>query len=145
MSADLWIKLVGLVVAGLTGVFAAATYHRNSRTKAAEFMVGLHRMFFVDATYQGMKALLDCDGPAEEAKLAEAVAKESAEFTDFLNLFELVAYLTQDGTLDAEDTEALFGYYLDRLRGKAAVWEYVRQSSKGFENLRRLLVERAAG
>lgn len=141
-SADLWIKAVGGVIALCTGGFAVFTYFRNSRTKAAEFLLTLHKAFFVDPTYQAMKTLLDCDGIEEEAKLEAAVAAQSAEFTDFLNFFELVAYLDTIETLMRGDTEALLGYYLSLLRDKKPVWDYIRKTSNGFENLRRLLAER---
>ena len=91
-----------------------------------------------------MKALLDCDTPEDEAKLAEAVSQELTEFTDFLNFFELVAYFKSIETLANEDVEALLGYYLDRLSRKVVVRKYVRDSSHGFEHLRRLLTEREA-
>ena len=139
---DLWIKgLSGLFAAG-AAVAAAMTYRRNERTKAAEFLLTLHRTFFVDSTYERMKRVLDCDGVAEEAELESMVREEPAYFTDFLNFFELVAYLTSIDTLTPEDREALLGYYLDRLTEKTAVFRYVKQKKHGFEHLRHLLVER---
>jgi hypothetical protein len=142
MNADLWIKSIGAVVGLCTAGFGVFTYFRSSRTKAAEFLLTLHKAFFVDATYQPMKALLDCDGAAEEAKLEAVVKAEAPEFTDFLNFFELVAYLDSIETLTRGDTEALLGYYLTRLHEKALVWAYIKKTSNGFENLRRLLTER---
>jgi hypothetical protein len=142
MSADFGVKVIGSIVALSTAGFAVFTYFKNSRTKAAEFLLTLHKTFFVDSTYQAMKTLLDCDGAEEEAKLKAAVDVETPEFTDFLNFFELVAYLDSIKTLDRADTEALLGYYLNRLREKGPVWAYIRKSSHGFEHLRRLLTER---
>ena len=89
-----------------------------------------------------MKALLDGDLPEEQTKLESLVVKEAAEFTDFLNFFELVAYLKRVGTLSTEDVDALLGYYLDKLRENGVVWSYIRRTSKSFENLRRMLIER---
>ena len=102
----------------------------------------LHKAFFVDTTYEAMKALLDCDGNEDEAKLKVAVDAQTAEFTDFLNFFELVSYMDSIETLTRDDTEALLGYYLNRLREKETVWAYIRKTSHGFEHLRRLLTER---
>lgn len=143
-EVDLCIKAFAAIVGVVSAGFAVRTYERNTRTKAAEFLMSLHKAFFVDGTYQPMKDLLDCDGAEEEEKLAKAVAEQSAAFTDFLNFFELVAYLTEIDTLTTDDTEALLGYYLDKLVEAPAVWGYVRRSSTGFENLRRLLAERDA-
>ena len=99
-------------------------------------------VFFVDPNYREMKTLLDCDGVEEEAKLEAVVRAESPEFTDFLNFFELVAYLDNIETITRDDTEALLGYYLNRLHDKGCVWSYIRKTSNGFENLRKLLTER---
>lgn len=140
--SDLVLKWLAFAVGLLSAATAAFSLYRNTRTKAAEFLVSLHRGFFIDPLYQPMKTLLDCDGAEEEARLEEAVRSESGEFTDFLNFFELVAYLQEAGTLSAQDVDALLGYYLDKLRTQPAVWAYIRQSTKSFENLRRLLADR---
>ncbi len=140
--ADLWLKWLGTLLtlgALVTGMF---TYVRNSKTKTAEFLMTLHKAFFAESTYQQMKMLLDCDGVAEEGKLEAMVQTEPPEFTDFLNFFELVAYLDSVGTLARRDSEALLGYYFNLLREKKAVWNYIQSSAKGFENLRKLLAER---
>lgn len=145
MTLDVSIKMFAAAVAAISAGFAVQTYARNTRTKAAEFLVSLHKAFFVDATYQAMKELLDCSGEEEKRRLATAVDEESAAFTDFLNFFELVAYLTEIGTLTMDDTNALLGYYLDKLAASPVVLRYVRRSSTGFESLRRLLADRSAG
>jgi len=137
-----YVQAAAVVVAAISTGFALVTYRKNARTKAAEFLLTLHKAFFVDPTYQTMKTLLDCDGAEEEAKLKVAVDDETGEFTDFLNFFELVAYMDSIETLTRDDTEALLGYYLNRLREKAPVWSYIRKTSHGFEHLRRLLTER---
>ncbi len=102
------------VVAALGGVgsaiAAAFTYHRNARTKEAEFLLELHKSFFIDPNYQPMRGLLDCDGAGERTTLKTVVADESPEFTDFLNFFDLVAYLTFKETISLVDLEALLGY-----------------------------------
>ena len=141
---DSLLKILGFVLAAVTAASAALTYQKNARTKAAEFLLSLHKAFFVDTTYSGMKALLDCDTPGDEANLSEVVRAETTEFTDFLNFFELVAYFESIETLSHEDVEALLGYYLDRLSKKVVVRKYVRDSSHSFEHLRLLLTEREA-
>ncbi len=89
-----------------------------------------------------MKRLLDCDSPVEEAELAAKVADEDPEFTDFLNFFELVAYLTAIRTLSRGDAEALLGYYFELLQQKPLVSAYIEMKAKSFENLRTYLKAR---
>lgn len=140
---DLWIKGLSFVIGLGTAAFAAASYHRNSLTKRAEFVLSLHKSFFIDETYKKYRELLDCNGHKENEELRAAVAEESAEFTNFLNFFELIAYLVESETLKTTDAEALLGYYFDLLRRKRAVWEYIAKSSNGFECLQHLLADRS--
>ncbi len=142
--AETWITGAGVLVAAVSAAVGAFTYSRNSRTKAADFLLSLHKTFFIEKTYSDMKCLLDCESSLEQAKLAEVVRMESEEFTDFLNFFELVAYFRSIETLSNDDVEALLGYYLDRIQESSSVLAYVRKSSHGFEHLGRLLVEREA-
>lgn len=142
-SLDLWMKAVGAVIAASAAGAGVFTYWRNALTKRAEFLMSLHKSFFVDPTYKPLKELLDCDTPAGEARLRELVHSESSDFTDFLNFFELIAYLADSGALDPADVEALLGYYLDLLIEKECVFRYIANPHNNFENLGRLLVERA--
>ncbi len=62
------------------------------------------------------------------------------EFTDYLNFFELVAYLRELNQLEERDVRAMFSYYLDRMRevdGDGKILRYIRES--GYEHLVALL------
>lgn len=141
-TTDLLIQGLGAFLGASAAVAAALTYRRNARTKAAEFLLSLHKTFFVDETYKSMKKLLDSEGDADQSKLTEVIAKETVEFTDFLNFFELIAYFAEIKTLTYADVEALLGYYLNQLQEMPVVYAYIKQESNGFENLSRYLVER---
>jgi hypothetical protein len=139
---DLWIRGVTPAVGLGALISGVLTYKRNSKTKTAEFLLDLHKTFFVQHDYDEMKKNLDCDGADGEANLQAVVNEQSEDFTNFLNFFELVAYMESIDTLSRADTEALLGYYLDRLRSKEPVWIYIRKPRNGFEHLRHLLAER---
>ena len=138
-----WVKVLGpillAVVPVVTLVFAARTYKLNSRTKVAEFLLKLHQSFFVDATYSKMRQTLDEESATGSELIGSLVKQEGVEFTDFVNFFELVAYMNQRGDLQAADVYALFGYYLRILTTNADLRGYIRDKSRSFEHLNALL------
>jgi len=144
-QCGLWINGVGVTIGALSAAAAALAYVLNVRTKRAEFLIGLHKSFFADATgaYGQMKSLLDSGDASQNAALETVVREEKAEFTDFLNFFELIAYLAEIKALERDDAEALLGYYFDLLRNKPSVWAYIAARRNGFERLRHLLHERS--
>lgn len=127
------------VVPVVTLAFAARTYRLNSRTKVAEFLLKLHQSFFVEATYSRMRQTLDDESSAGAEVIASLVRQETVEFTDFLNFFELVAYMSKRGDLQQADVDALFGYYLRILTTNPDLHGYIRNKSKSFEHLNSLL------
>ncbi len=138
-----WVKVLGpillAVVPIVTLIFAARTYRLNSRTKVAEFLLKLHQSFFVDATYSKMRQTLDVESTPASELISSLVRQEDVEFTDFLNFFELVAYMNQRGDLQVADVYALFGYYLRILTTNADLRGYIRDKSRSFEHLNALL------
>ena len=127
------------VVAAVSAVFAIRTYRQTYKTKRAEFLLQLHKSFFVDPTYKDMRDLLDESGDDASVRLHDAISDESSELTDFLNLFELIAYFENRGTLRREDIEALLGYYLDLMGKRPELLRYVGKDDRSFENLNALL------
>jgi hypothetical protein len=83
------------------------------------------------------------DDPSEEAatKRAKFAQDEPEEFTDFLNFFELVAYLKKRGNLSRRDIEALLGYYFTLLEKDPLIRDYIRNPKNGFEQLDSLLAK----
>ena len=49
------IPALSAVAAAGSALFAAFTYFRNSATKRAEFLLSLHKTFFVETTYLEMR------------------------------------------------------------------------------------------
>ncbi|RXH54393.1 hypothetical protein [Granulicella sibirica] len=124
------------LVASTAALVAAFGYRKNAKTRRAEFLCQLHKAFFEEKTYKDVRRALD--GTSGIA-IAAFVAGESDEFTDFLNFFELVAYLRRQNNLSFEDVQSLLGYYLDLLNQDATLRQYIRDPRHGFEELNALL------
>ncbi len=97
-------------------------------------MLQLYEKFYEDHRFKRVRDILDC-APGSDFQLRELVQKEEAEFTDYLNFFEFVSYLTRSGQLDDNDVEALFGYYTNCLNNQESVCSYISDTSRGFEYL----------
>jgi len=136
------IAALAVVVGALSAYFALKTFHHNTRTKAAEFLSNLHKSFFVDETYKKVRSVLDDDSEGAEITLSKFIKEEPPEFTDFLNFFELVAYMGSEKTLSKKDVEALLGYYLQTLSDKPLLRKYIQDKKNGFEHLDMLLTTR---
>ena len=89
-----------------------------------------------------MRSVLDDDSKPAQEQLAIYIQKQPPEFTDFLNFFELVAYMGSQKTLSESDVEALLGYYLQLLTDKSNLRDYIRDRKNSFENLNELLEKR---
>jgi len=99
----------------------------------------LYSRFFEKSELKQVRDTLDCD--SDDAKVNALVTEESSGWTDYLNFFELVAYLRESKQLAAEDVKALFEYYIGCLKRHRVVVEYIRDETKGFKYLRRLLLQ----
>lgn len=118
-------------------VVAAITYASNSRRERAKWAVQLYEKFYESDRYKEMRESLDCDSDGE--LVLRYVGQESAAFTDYLNFFELVTFLTESKQLSKADVLRLFQYYLHCLKRHTSVMKYVDDEDKGFEQLRRFL------
>lgn len=138
------VQAAALLVTAASAAFGLYTYWRSTRTKAAEFLSALHRAFFVEQTYRPVREILDDDSETAAGGIAHLVTDQPADFTDFLNFFELVAYMGKCGTLSEGDVEALLGYYLQILTDKPQLRGYVHNKKNNFEHLDKLLTRREA-
>ena len=57
-NAAVAIAAVSAMIAAISAIFAVQTYRRNANTKRAEFLLQLHKAFFVDPTYKSMRTSL---------------------------------------------------------------------------------------
>jgi hypothetical protein len=139
MTAFLTPPWIAILVAGISAFLAIKTYLANTNTKRAEFLMELHKSFFVEETYDHIRELLDNSSHASRDRLHHEVAAETEELTGFLNFFELIAYFEVCKTLRHKDVRALLGYYLDLLKAEPVLSHYIGKDDKSFENLKKLL------
>ena len=140
MPLDVVVRVVQIfsyLAGAVAAVGALLVYRANARRERARWVESLYSRFFEKDELKAVRDELDCVKDAPQA--SALVTNESAKFTDYLNFFELVAYLQSSKQVSEADVEALFGYYLDCLRRHRAVLDYIRREDTGFEYLRRLL------
>lgn len=136
-GVKLAVEIVSLALAFATAVPAVVTYRSNSRRERAKWAVQLYEKYYELSGYRTIRELLDCG--ADSQQIRELVDRESPEFTDYLNFFELVLYLSETGQVSRSDVLSLFQYYLGCLRRHNAVMAYLNNKTKGFERLREFL------
>lgn len=137
----------------LAGIRAVTEYKARTRTERARWRSELFASFYgARSRYRTIRRKLDFEAHDDILALIEKDRRRevafSAEeqklfddFTDYLNFFEFVAHLHNEGQLNADDIRAMFEHYLRRLstvRESKSLRRYI--SDNGFENLERLLV-----
>jgi len=127
--------IVGIVLA----VLAFLTYRTNSLRERARWAVQLYEKFYEKKDYKCLRGALERD--ADPKAVQELVRKESAEFTDYLNFFEMVTGLAETKQLSRDDVLRLFQYYLQCLKRHDAVMRYINDPRNGYETLREFLAE----
>ena len=131
-----------------TGLIAAViglrTYRKNATTRRVEFLVDLHKDFFVESKYRAVRTSID-HTPKDEKQVRireQLVSSEDEDFIEYLNFFELVAYLNECGNLSDSDVNALLGYYLRLLISHDEVYAYINDVQRnGFKHLKPLLAK----
>ena len=127
------ISAVGTVLAA---GFAAFVYQRNSTFERAKWASTLYEKFYEVTNLKK----LDCRNDLDSVN--EIVIREEADFTDYLNFFEFIAFLKTSKQLKSSEIEALFGYYLDCLNRHDRVRQYISNPENGYEGLSKLLASR---
>lgn len=133
------VQILSYTAGAAAAVSAVFVYQSNSRRERARWVENLYSRFFEKGELKQVRDTLDCD--SDSAKVNALVAEEDSAWTDYLNFFELVAYLQESKQLAAEDVKALFEYYLGCLKRHRAVMDYIRDQTKGFKYLRKLLLK----
>lgn len=150
---------VGLVAGALyAAAVAVREYQRGQETdrdraklEKAQWLSELFRSFYEKDNYKKIRRMIDFDELGdirlllqEDQKPRPQFSPENQqlfdEFTDYMNLFEFVAYLKNLDQLDSEDIKAMFAYYLERIVAVDETGEIRRYlQSSGYGNLSRLL------
>jgi hypothetical protein len=145
---------IGLaLVAWIGGLLAFEEYAERTKAEQIRWLAELFSRLFQDKLYRRMRQKVDYDDLDDIAELLEKNKQAGAEFsqeerdlldefTDYLNFFEMMAFLSKSGKIKVEDVAQIFDYYLRRfgeIKQQKAIMEYLEKD--GFENLRQLLVE----
>lgn len=104
----------------------------------------LHKDFFVESKYRAVRTSID-HTPKDEKQVRireQLVSSEDEDFIEYLNFFELVAYLNECGNLSDSDVNALLGYYLRLLISHDEVYAHINDVQRnGFKHLKPLLAK----
>ncbi len=132
------ISAIGTIATVFAVVWAAFVYSKNSRLERAKWLASLYEKFYEKGHLKAIRDKLDCDDEVS-FDISKLIREESADFTDYLNFFEFVAFLKSSKQLKYEEVEQLFGYYLSCLNRRKDVRQYIGE--KDYELLNELLKE----
>jgi hypothetical protein len=119
-------------------IVAVVTFRRNSKLDRARWALNLYEKFYEKKELKETRDVLDCEADGEQ--INKLVLEGKADFTDYLNFFEFVAFLQHNKQLQNREVEDLFGYYLGCLKRHERVRKYSRE--EGYERLDELLERR---
>lgn len=102
------------VAAAIAALWALHVYRSNARRERARWAESLYARFFEKSDLKKIREIVDSN--ADDPKVEDLISKETAEWTDYLNFFEFVAYLQESGQLSEKDVAALLGYYMECLK-----------------------------
>lgn len=123
------IQIISYIAGAAAAVSAVFVYRNNSRRERARWVESLYSRFFEKSELKQLRDALDCN--ANDEKVNVLVAEEGSAWTDYLNFFELVAYLQESRQVAAEDVKALFEYYIGCLKRHRAAIDYIRDETNG--------------
>ena len=132
---SIFAQVLSYLVGACLAIVAVATYVSNSRRERSKWAFQLYEKFYEGTDYKRIRDLLDCDANAKD--VVDLVEEEGAEFTDYLNFFEMVTALAEGGQLSRADVLRLFQYYLQCLKRHNSVMRYLNDPLNGFETLTR--------
>lgn len=138
--------IIGVVLTAIGVIWAVYVYRRNSNLERVKWISNLYEKFYEKDDLKIVREILDCQctenkKSKEEKKVSSIVENETKEFTDYLNFFELIAFLKKNKQVTIEQVDDLFGYYLNCLERHESVRIYLENIDKGYELLSEMLKE----
>ncbi len=130
------LEVLAIVATPIMAFLALRMYGRSVRLERAKWVKELHEKFYERPELKTARDVLD---GGDNAKIAKMVHDESPEFTDYLNFFEFLGYLSETKQIGKDEITGMFDYYLKNLRGHESVLNYINNRPKGFEKLQALL------
>ena len=135
--------LVG-ISAFLGGAWGLYLYWREQGFRRARWLTDLYTRFYETSRYRKVRRLLDFEQTKELSRIIDKDRKDQElngeeiklfdRFTDYLNFFEYILYLKENGQVTGKDYERLFQYYLENLN-KPVARDYILRPENGFELL----------
>lgn len=132
--------IVGAVLALAGAGWALYEYHVKLRLERAKWLASLYEKFYERENLKPIREILDCEDEIS-LEITRLIRDEPAEFTDYLNFFEFVAFLGKLRQLGIDEINDLFGYYLDCIGRRDDIKEYI--GKRGYELLVDLLAKRS--
>ena len=123
------LEVLAIVATPIAAFLALHTYRRHARLEKAKWMKELYEKFYERAELKSVRDSLDGD---DEQKISEMVNAEATQFTDYLNFFEFLAYLSESNQIGKNEIVGMFDYYLRNLRQHPTVLNYISNPAKGF-------------
>ncbi len=129
------VAIIAAIGTLVTALVAVSVYLRNSKLERAKWSLSLYEKFYEQSNLKEIRDILDNEPDHE--RVVSLVLEGSANFTDYLNFFEFMAFLERDKQLKRAEVKALFDYYLKCLNRHPRVLNFVREN--GYEDLQKLL------
>jgi len=134
------VQILAYLVGAISAGGAVLVARSNARRERARWVENLYSRFYENQAHKDLREKLDNEevGSPEISKL---VSQEKPEWTDYLNFFELVAYLQKSKQMKKNDVDALFRYPLRCLKKHPEVNAYIRDQRNDYQNLNEKLYE----
>ena len=139
MDIKTFLEIVGPTGTFVAAAFAAYTYYRSANLEQAKWQASLYEKFYEKPDLKKVREILDSDDEIS-LEITKLIHDETPEFSDYLNFFEFVAFLSlKSKQLKIDEVDDLFGYYLDCFNRRSDIRSYV--SEKSYELVGKLLDE----
>lgn len=129
---------ISALAASAGALGALRIYRQKAALDRAKWLSSLYSRFYEAPDLKRIRKTLDENLP-NAPQIVELVQAEDADLTDYLNFFELMAYLESCGQLRLRDIAALFDYYLRLLSKHKDVRKYVQEDRNGYGYLKKLM------
>jgi len=136
------IAITGLIIAMLTAFLGLRQYSDSLKLSRGKWLYKFYREFYLEPRLNKIREKIDSKSGIQEVE--ELLAKDElnrsgeenqlfSEFTDFLNFFEFMLYLTKNNSIKEADVEDMFNYYLTLLGSSVPIKSYLPED--GYELL----------
>jgi hypothetical protein len=130
-----WLQGATYAIAILAALSSLWQYRRNSKRERTRWLFELYQKFYEQKNLKAMRVRIDRGDTKFIAEDRDVYLSD--ELDEFLNFFELIAYLQKRGSLRRDEVLVMFEYPLRTIAKDGAVLGYLSQY--GYDNLRGFL------